>query len=124
VGISAVAGCLGGSTVANTQEVKLKSDGFDPKNIKVDRQKIVYWENVTDTAYVLVSASDTWDYRQRVDPGKTTAQEFTTSGIYRLVARKRDGENGSEATPTGSPEFTGLRMKIAVGQEMEDPITD
>lgn len=128
VGFTGLAGCLGDNTVAKTQEVQLTNDGFDPRNIKVDRQKTVYWENVSDTRYVLASATSTWNFRQPLDPGMTTGFQFTNSGIYRLVARESEG-GGEETpstpeTPTGTPEFTGTRMKIAVGRELEDPITE
>lgn len=128
VGFTSLAGCLGDNAVAKTQEVQLTSDGFDPRNIKVDRQKTVYWENVSDTRHVLVSATSTWDFRQPLDPKMTTGFQFTNSGIYRLVARESagDGEEtpATPETPTGTPEFTGKRMKIAVGREMQDPITE
>lgn len=128
IGLAGVAGCLGDDTVVETQEVEITNDAFDPKNIKVDRQQTVYWENVTDTRYVLESATSTWNFRQLVDPEMSTGYTFDSSGIYRLVAR--EGEEDTETpetpteTPTGTPEFTGMRMKIAVGRDVDDPVTE
>lgn len=125
IGLTGIAGCLDDGPVAETQEVKLTNDGFEPLNIKVDRKQFVYWENVSDSSYLLLSATDTWDYRQPIDAGNTSGHEFSRSGIYRLVAREpaEDGEDGEETTTT-TPEFTGARMKIAVGREMDDPVTE
>lgn len=129
VGLTTVGGCLGDQTVAKTPEVQLTAEGFDPRNIRVDRQQTVFWENVSETRYLLLSATSNWNFRQPLDPQKTTGNTFNNSGIFRLVAREAPTSDEEDATPTptptpGTPEFTGTRMKIAVGRDMDDPITE
>lgn len=129
VGLAGAAGCLGfGSDdgpVENTQEVDLTEDGFDPKNIRVSSEQTAYWRNISDTPHVLIGLGQNFRFRQRVDPDMTTGYQFFTQGVYRLVGREiTTNDEGEEVTPTGTPEFTGKRMKIAVGQSMDDPVTE
>lgn len=111
--LAPLSGCLDSGPVENTSSVQVSSEGFDPKNIHVEKEATVSWENPGDGTHVIASASSNWDFEAELGPGTLVHNQFYEAGVYKVV----DKNNGSAA------DFTGTRMKIAVGDaEITDPV--
>jgi len=110
IGVVGLAGCPGG--VSTNPNIDIKADTFEPKNTRVSTDQPVAWNNVSDEVHVVKSASSNWDFEVEVPPGEATSHDFFSQGIYDVVCPRH-----------GDPdEFSGQRMRIAVGMELEDPI--
>lgn len=107
-----LSGCIFG-TGKQTQVAKLQDNEFVPKNARADTGMPFGWENHDDVTHVVTSASDNWDMETKVDPGKVINHTFSQGGVYDVVCKEH-----------GNPDnFTGMRMKIAVGDaEIKEPV--
>lgn len=112
VAATSLAGCLGGPA-EKTQIAELREKEFEPKNVNAEKEASFAWENHGDVAHVITSASDNWDMETSVQPGNVTSYKFSRSGLYKVVCSEH-----------GDPDdFTGMRMKVAVGDaEIEEPV--
>lgn len=106
-----VAGCAGGggdgggdSAVKQTSDVTMENSQFQPRNIAVDAGTTVTWTNEDSTSHTVTSASDNWSKDVEVAGGKTATHAFEESGVYDVYCRFH-----------GSPDLSGMSMKIAVG---------
>lgn len=93
-------------------EVVLRDSQFGPPNIHIDSGSSVTWVNedeLESRTYGLLSGSS-WEFETQLSPEESASYTFEESGIYVLY----DENLGSEES--------GMRMKIGVDQEIEDPV--
>lgn len=112
--VVALAGCADefeGEDVAN---VVISSGAFDPCLLEVEVDTVVLWENEDDGPHTVTSASDNWDINAELDPGAVVQEEFSSGGVYDAVCTIHGDAD----------EFSGQRMRIAVGDVDYDPLTD
>jgi plastocyanin len=107
---------FGRPTVATDPEVEMLQNQFRPRNVEVDLGTTVTWSNEEDSGqgepitYLLRSTSE-WDFQADVPEGEETTYTFEESGVYGLYAEG-----------IGSPDLTGMSMKIGVGESIDEPL--
>lgn len=108
--VTVLAGCLGGQVASQAATVEIRDGGFDTCNVKITKEGNVVWENPTEKAYVVSSASDNWDFEVEIASGEATQRQFRQSGVFVAAVSEPD------KSPTAN-------MKIAVGSaSIEDEI--
>lgn len=116
VGSATLAGCTsgstGGGTVEETSEVAMVDQQFQPRNVHVDAGTTVTWSNEDDTTHTVTSASDNWEFDERVPGGGSVERAFEESGVYDVYC-----------TLHGTPDLSGMSMKVGVGDaSIEEPL--
>lgn len=108
---------LGRPTVEATTDVSMHNAQFHPRNIEVDTGATVTWTNDASSgegdpiSFILKSATSGWDFETEVPEGEETTHTFEESGVYALYAEG-----------LGSPDLSGMSMKIGVGQSIDEPL--
>lgn len=113
----AVIGVSGCSEMVGQEEVgavDIRDDRFDPCNLDVPEETTVMWENQGDRTHTVTSVSDNWDVDTEVDPGGALQNTFNRKGVYDAVC----------TTHGSAEEFTGMRMRIVVGDAETDGSID
>lgn len=106
LGLLALSGCLNQGPVAETNEVKITDEGFEPKNARTGTESPLMFQNTGSKVHVVTSASDNWEFEKKIEPGKGAAHKFATSGVFEVTYKNAD-----------------YRAKIAVGDaEIEEPV--
>ncbi|MFB6281296.1 MAG: plastocyanin/azurin family copper-binding protein [Haloferacaceae archaeon] len=103
----------GGATVVETTSVSMVDTQFDPRNVRVEAGAEVTWTNEDEGGHTVTAASDNWSLDVEVAGGERTSHAFAESGVYDVYCRFH-----------GSPDLSGMSMKVAVGDAtIEDPLT-
>lgn len=85
---------------------------FDPRNVYVETGTELTWRNEDGTTHTVTAASDALDVDSEVSGGESTTHRFESSGVYGFYCRFH-----------GSPDLSGMSMKVAVGDAaIEDPL--
>jgi plastocyanin len=77
---------------------------FDPRNIRVPEGATVTWTNNSGAAHSIRAASGNWEGPGILDPNSEVTHTFEASGVYGAYCRYH-----------GNIDFSGMSMKIAVG---------
>jgi osmotically-inducible protein OsmY len=108
-----LAGCLGGSKVAETNEIDITSDGFDPANTEVEVGTRMLFKNRSDEQVHLKSLKDNLEVEKKLNASSATTDGLNGSGIY-LIGLVGDSEAANSARS---------KLKIGAGTEIETPLT-
>jgi plastocyanin len=97
-------GGASGVSVEETSSVAMVNNQYEPRNIEVGTGTTVTWTNEDDSEHTASSASDDWQKDARVASGSETSHTFDESGVYDVFCSIH-----------GSPDLSGMSMKIGVG---------
>ena len=113
IGAIGLAGCLDDAIGAQTADVDIEDDRFNPCNVNIVEEGVVTWENVGEEPHTVTAASTNWTLDVELQPEELTTMEFATEGVYLAVCSHHGDADA----------FEGMRMAIAVGSaEIEDEL--
>jgi hypothetical protein len=103
---SGLAGCsvMGGGGVTRTDLITITDEGFDPKNARASGDKETAFQNDTDST-VTLQAENSEALNHEIDAGNAYPVNLS-QGTYVITTK----------------EHSDWKMKLAVGQELEDPL--
>jgi hypothetical protein len=103
---SGLAGCsvLGGGGPAQTNTIRITEEGFDPKNARASSDRDVVFENRSGGAVTLV-AENSEALNHKIDADAAYPASLS-QGTYVITTK----------------EHSDWKMKLAVGEELQDPL--